>query len=134
MANKTSRALLPAIQHLAAPGARVATDGLRSYAAVGKSVRPDVRHRVVNHSAKEGSKFKQRGVHTNNVEGMNAVLKRTTRRRFWQVQPKNSTGDHWQLAVFIENCRLGKKKVEPIAKLLCAFVHMRKVDPSSWAF
>ena len=38
--NRTARSLLPAIDHLAAAGAEVATDALRSYASLGKSLRP----------------------------------------------------------------------------------------------
>ena len=80
--NRTARSLLPAIDHLAAAGAEVATDALRSNASLGKSLRPDIRHKVFNHSEKVESKCFQKGVHTNHVEGMNAVLKRSTRQRF----------------------------------------------------
>ena len=129
--NRSALSLLPAIEHLAAPGAKVSTDAFSSYKPLGQSVRPDLRHAVVNHSAKQGSKFVQKGVHTNHVEGMNSVLKRSTRRRFWQVMPRGSAGAHLQLSVFIENCTLPKKKYDPLSRLLCAFVLMRKTDPSA---
>ena len=114
------------IAKLAARNARVTTDALRSYSAIGKTVRKDVKHLVVNHSAKEGIKFIQDGIHTNNVEGMNAVLKRGIRRRFWQVKPRNSKGGHMYLMVFIENCRLAKSEVNPLEKLFSVYLQKKK--------
>ena len=80
----------------------------------------------MNHSAKTGSRFVHEGVHTNNVEGMNSVLKRGVRRRFYQVKPRESTGGHVALMVFIENCQLSKDRPNQLAKLFCACQQMRK--------
>ena len=86
------------------------TDALRAYSSVGSSSScPDVKHQFVNHSAKRNRFVTSSGVHTNNVERVHGVVKRQTRRhRFWQVCPKNSKGEHMQLAVFVQNCKMAK--------------------------
>ena len=97
--DRTTETLKKPIEHLAAEGGQVTTDGWASYQSVGTSVRPDVKHHVVNH--------KETFI---NKEG----IKREVRRRFWQVTPKNSQGEHLQLVVFLENCRISRSPINPI--------------------
>ena len=111
VADRSKKSLLPVIEHLAAEGGTVSTDALRTYHSVGSSsCCADVEHKVVNHSSKKNRFVTASGTHTNNVEGIHSVLKRETRRRFWQVCPKQSKGRHLQLAVFVENCKLPAAK------------------------
>lgn len=114
VADKSSATLLPMVEHLAAVGGVVKTDGWPSYAALGSDVRVDVSHAVVNH---KDTFVSADGTHTNNVEAMHSVLKRQMRRRYWQVRSRGDEGESQnklQLVLFLENLNLALDKKDPV--------------------
>ena len=117
------------ILHLAAEGARVATDKHASYRGLAK-VRPDLRHGVVNHSDKNNRRVAPDGAHTNVIEALHGGLKRNLRRQFWQVSCKGGEiGAHKiQFCAFVGNCKRAARRVTEGLKI--ADGHMSESDSS----
>jgi len=89
------------------PGGTIFTDCWKAYPIAAKEAK--CLHKTVNHS--EGFINKQTGVHTNNVEGIHATLKKDSRKQFGRLPYLTSDGKPYYIDLVCWRVNQGLQKI-----------------------
>ena len=121
---RTAEVITPLIVQRMMPGGTLSTDCWRAYRAATAAV--DVPHLTVNHS--ETFRDPDTGVHTNNVEGIHAVIKKDARRQFGRLPYLTAEGQSYYLDLLVWRTNTKLKKAE-IMKSFCVALWRWTKDP-----